>query len=354
MKSAPPAAPRATTPPLDVLLRIRHRPAPGSARRWPGPRCGSSSACRKHNDRRPRTVLVVWRALPTSTRRPTPGADMSSTVDITTCGRPPRCSRHLRGAGRVRAGADPRTQPRPGSRTRGTRGRKGGTKFALSLRLRPINLIDRCRIRRRPRSVKLFGPLRGASEKAPTRARRTRHACPSRSVTPGDLSCPRADTTRRAAGWRRAWALRRGSSRPGSFARAGRKSHGCLPRRRDLDTPAVCGPRGRGGTVPLGSDLDGSSTGECWPRHESAAHLKGVDAPLLESPTPSLKPYYTLLPLDVIDPSYRPHGHNSASTDLAGDGNEDLVLARNPDGSSWVMATAGSRGRRPSCSRSTR
>ena len=47
---------------------------------------------------------------------------------------------------------------------------------------------------------------------------------------------------------------------------------------------------------------------------------------VIENPTPSLEPYYTLLPLDVIDPSYRPHGHNSASTDLDGDGNEDLVL----------------------------
>ena len=47
---------------------------------------------------------------------------------------------------------------------------------------------------------------------------------------------------------------------------------------------------------------------------------------ILESPAPSLEPYYTMLPLDVIDSSYRPHGHVSASTDLDGDGNEDLVL----------------------------
>ena len=47
---------------------------------------------------------------------------------------------------------------------------------------------------------------------------------------------------------------------------------------------------------------------------------------ILESPAPSLEGYYTQLPLDVIDPSYRPHGHLSASTDLDGDGNEDLVL----------------------------
>ena len=47
---------------------------------------------------------------------------------------------------------------------------------------------------------------------------------------------------------------------------------------------------------------------------------------VLEDHTPSLEPYYTMLPRDVIDPGYRPHGHNSASTDLDGDGNEDLVL----------------------------
>ena len=48
---------------------------------------------------------------------------------------------------------------------------------------------------------------------------------------------------------------------------------------------------------------------------------------VLESPTPSLESYYTMLPFDVvIDPSYRPHAHISASTDLDGDGNEDLVL----------------------------
>ena len=47
---------------------------------------------------------------------------------------------------------------------------------------------------------------------------------------------------------------------------------------------------------------------------------------ILESPAPSLEPYYTQLPVTVIDPSYRPHFHVSASTDLDGDGNEDLVL----------------------------
>ena len=49
--------------------------------------------------------------------------------------------------------------------------------------------------------------------------------------------------------------------------------------------------------------------------------IEALESPLLE-------PYYTLLPPEVIDPSYRPDGHSSASTDLDGDGNEDLVLLR--------------------------
>ena len=59
---------------------------------------------------------------------------------------------------------------------------------------------------------------------------------------------------------------------------------------------------------------------------------------VLENPTPSLEPYYTMLPLDVVDPSYRPDGHNSASTDLDGDGNEDLVLLGHTYPSSDVTA----------------
>ena len=47
---------------------------------------------------------------------------------------------------------------------------------------------------------------------------------------------------------------------------------------------------------------------------------------IIESPAPSLEPYYTQLQIDVIDPSYRPDYHLSTSTDLDGDGNEDLVL----------------------------
>ena len=47
---------------------------------------------------------------------------------------------------------------------------------------------------------------------------------------------------------------------------------------------------------------------------------------VLESPTPSLAPYYTALPFDIIDLSYRPHWHAPYPVDLDGDGNEDLVL----------------------------
>ncbi len=60
---------------------------------------------------------------------------------------------------------------------------------------------------------------------------------------------------------------------------------------------------------------------------------------VLENPAPSLEPYYTMLPIEVIDPSYRPHGHNSASTDLDGDGNEDLVLLGYTYPTSDVTAT---------------
>ncbi|MCY4511764.1 MAG: hypothetical protein OXG35_33085 [Acidobacteria bacterium] len=60
-----------------------------------------------------------------------------------------------------------------------------------------------------------------------------------------------------------------------------------------------------------------------------AAHVMELrDAvEILESPAPSLEPYYTQLPLDVIDPSYRSHAHTSAATDLHGDGNEALVVS---------------------------
>ena len=59
---------------------------------------------------------------------------------------------------------------------------------------------------------------------------------------------------------------------------------------------------------------------------------------VLESPTPLLEPYYTMLPIDVIDSSYQPDGHNSTSTDLDGDGNEDLVLIGHTYPSSDVTA----------------
>ena len=47
---------------------------------------------------------------------------------------------------------------------------------------------------------------------------------------------------------------------------------------------------------------------------------------VLESPSPSLEPYYTPLPVEVIDPSYRPQANISEPADLDGDGNEDFVL----------------------------
>ncbi len=48
---------------------------------------------------------------------------------------------------------------------------------------------------------------------------------------------------------------------------------------------------------------------------------------ILESPAPLLEPYYTIAPVRLIDPSYRPHRVRVfPSTDLDGDGNEDLVL----------------------------
>ena len=57
-----------------------------------------------------------------------------------------------------------------------------------------------------------------------------------------------------------------------------------------------------------------------------AAAVKKLREAVEALESPSLEPYYTLLPLVIIDPSYRPHRHTSASADLDGDGNEDLVL----------------------------
>lgn len=59
-----------------------------------------------------------------------------------------------------------------------------------------------------------------------------------------------------------------------------------------------------------------------------AAHIMELReaVEILENPTPSLAAFYSRLPSIVIDRSYRPHAHISASTDLDGDGNEDLVL----------------------------
>ena len=57
---------------------------------------------------------------------------------------------------------------------------------------------------------------------------------------------------------------------------------------------------------------------------------------ILESPTPLLDPYYTIAPVRLIDPSYRPHRSGVfPSTDLDGDGEEDIVLLGDtcfPDG----------------------
>ena len=57
-----------------------------------------------------------------------------------------------------------------------------------------------------------------------------------------------------------------------------------------------------------------------------AAHVMELREAVEALESPSLEPYYTLLPLVIIDPSYRPHRHTSASADLDDDGNEDLVL----------------------------
>ena len=69
----------------------------------------------------------------------------------------------------------------------------------------------------------------------------------------------------------------------------------------------------------------GLTTGRTLVRAAHVMELREA-VEILESPAPALEPYYTMLPPEVIDASYRPHGHNSAATDLDGDGNEDLVL----------------------------
>ena len=76
-----------------------------------------------------------------------------------------------------------------------------------------------------------------------------------------------------------------------------------------------------------------------------AAHIMELREAIevLESPTPwlaPLAPYFTTLPFEVIDPSYRPHQHMSYATDLDGDGNDDLVLLGNtgPDPERGVTA----------------
>ena len=68
-----------------------------------------------------------------------------------------------------------------------------------------------------------------------------------------------------------------------------------------------------------------------------AAHVMELreSVEVLESPTPSLEPYYTPLPVAVIDPSYRPHASISEFVDLDGDGNQDVVLL------GWTFPTNG-------------
>ena len=56
---------------------------------------------------------------------------------------------------------------------------------------------------------------------------------------------------------------------------------------------------------------------------------------IIESPTPSLETYYAPLPVDVIDPTYRPHVNFSEFVDLDGDGNQDVVLL------GWTFPTDG-------------
>ena len=72
-------------------------------------------------------------------------AAQGAQVDTTTRGRPPRV-RHLRAAGRLRAGADPQTHGGGGSRPRGLAAERAAAKFALSkaqVRLALILLLER-------------------------------------------------------------------------------------------------------------------------------------------------------------------------------------------------------------------
>ena len=61
------------------------------------------------------------------------------------------------------------------------------------------------------------------------------------------------------------------------------------------------------------------------------AVVASADDAAAQPPRPLMEPYYTMLPFDVIDPSYRPHQHHSYHTDLDGDGNEDLIVL----GATW-------------------
>ena len=59
-----------------------------------------------------------------------------------------------------------------------------------------------------------------------------------------------------------------------------------------------------------------------------ARHLTELRAAtdVLSARSPSLESYYAYIPLDVVDPSYPPQPFFSASADLDGDGNEDLII----------------------------
>ena len=88
--------------------------------------------------------------------------------------------------------------------------------------------------------------------------------------------------------------------------------------------------RGRRQPAYMDRNLTAGRTGRTPVRAAHVMELREA-VEILEDPTSSLESYYTMLPFDVIDPSYRPHQHHSYHTDMDGDGNEDLVLL----GATW-------------------
>ena len=89
----------------------------------------------------------------------------------------------------------------------------------------------------------------------------------------------------------------------------------------------------RGGSRPTWSDPAPARGSAIRARHltelRAATGALSARSPLLES-------YYAYIPLNVVDPSYPPQPFFSASADLDGDGNEDLIIlgADYPDGQS--------------------